>query len=126
MLYKIGSDGTLDGKAGYWGTKTKESETAKRTSGSDLTGEYDIEGKNPEGEDYTIEALRFKRRRRLHIRLDGRERRSKVSALGKPTRFRSESAAKNAASSPTKSKPTARSTANGADNLRPRSGRKRQ
>ena len=51
-LYKINSDGTLDGKAGYWGNNNKETEKATRTSGSDLEGEYDIEGKNPEGETY--------------------------------------------------------------------------
>lgn len=51
-LYKINSDGSLDGKAGYWGNNSKETETAKRTSGSDLEGEYDIEGKNPQGETY--------------------------------------------------------------------------
>lgn len=53
VLYKINSDGSLDGKAGYWGVNTSESETATRTSGSDLVGEYDIKGKNPDGKDYT-------------------------------------------------------------------------
>jgi hypothetical protein len=52
-LYKINSDGSLDGTAGYWGNDKKETETATRTSGSDLEGEYDIEGKNPKGETYT-------------------------------------------------------------------------
>lgn len=52
-LYKINSDGSLDGKAGYWGNNNKETETAKRTSGSDLEGEYDIEGKNPDGKAYS-------------------------------------------------------------------------
>lgn len=51
-LYKINSDGSLDGKAGYWGNNNKETEKATRTSGSDLEGEYDVEGKNPEGETY--------------------------------------------------------------------------
>jgi hypothetical protein len=53
VLYKIGADGSLDGKAGYWGVNTSESETATRTSGSDLTGEYDIKGTNPDGKAYT-------------------------------------------------------------------------
>jgi hypothetical protein len=52
VLYKIGSDGTLDGKAGYWGNNSSESETATRTKGSDLEGEYDVKGKNTQGKDY--------------------------------------------------------------------------
>ena len=52
VLYKINSDGSLEGKAGYWGTNTLETETAKRTSGNDLEGAYDVEGKNPKGETY--------------------------------------------------------------------------
>lgn len=52
VLYKINSDGSLDGKAGYWGTNSEETESAKRTSGSDLAGEYDVEGKNTAGESY--------------------------------------------------------------------------
>lgn len=52
VLYKISPDGSLDGKSGYWGTNTLETETAKRTSGSDLEGAYDVEGKNPNGETY--------------------------------------------------------------------------
>lgn len=53
VLYKINSDGALDGKAGYWGENKMETETAKRTSGSDLVGEYDVKGKNPAGNEYT-------------------------------------------------------------------------
>jgi hypothetical protein len=52
-LYKINSDGSLDGVAGYWGRNQKETEKATRTSGSDLEGEYDIRGKNPDGKEYT-------------------------------------------------------------------------
>jgi hypothetical protein len=52
VLYKIGSDGTLDGKAGYWGNNTSEVETAKRTKGTDLEGEYDISGTNTQGDPY--------------------------------------------------------------------------
>jgi hypothetical protein len=52
VLYKINSDGSLDGKAGYWGVNQKQTEKAKRTSGADLEGEYDVEGKNPDGGDY--------------------------------------------------------------------------
>jgi hypothetical protein len=52
VLYKIGADGSLDGKAGYWGVDSAESEKATRTSGSDLEGKYDVAGKSPEGKDY--------------------------------------------------------------------------
>ncbi len=52
VLYKIAADGSLTGKTGYWGENALEAETAKRTSGSDLEGEYDITGKNPKGETY--------------------------------------------------------------------------
>lgn len=52
VLYKISSDGSLDGKSGYWGVNNAESEKATRTSGTDLEGKYDISGKNPEGKDY--------------------------------------------------------------------------
>src|SRR5262249_44965193 len=52
VLYKIASDGSLDGKVGYWGVNSMESEHATRTSGTDLDGEYDITGKNPEGKEY--------------------------------------------------------------------------
>ncbi len=52
ILYKINSDGSLDGKAGYWGTNEKETEKATRTGGSGFEGEYDVEGKNPNGDTY--------------------------------------------------------------------------
>jgi len=52
VLYKIGADGSLDGKAGYWGVNQAETEKAKRTSGSDLDGNYDISGTSPDGKDY--------------------------------------------------------------------------
>jgi hypothetical protein len=44
--------GTLDGKWGYWGTNEAGTETATRTSGSGLAGEYDATGKNPSGSQY--------------------------------------------------------------------------
>jgi hypothetical protein len=52
VLYKINSDGSLDGKVGYWGVNTMETEKAVRKSGSSLEGEYDITGKNPDGKEY--------------------------------------------------------------------------
>jgi len=53
VLYSIKSDGGLDGKAGYWGVNLSETETANRKSGTDLDGEYDITGSNPDGGNYT-------------------------------------------------------------------------
>lgn len=52
VLYKVGGDGSLDGKAGYWGNNSSESEKAKRTSGTGIDGEYSITGKTPAGADY--------------------------------------------------------------------------
>ena len=52
VLYKVAADGSLDGKAGYWGVNSAETEKAKRTSGSDLEGRYEVTGKNPGGKDY--------------------------------------------------------------------------
>jgi len=52
VLYQIKPDGSLDGKAGYWGVNQAESETATRTSGSDLEGSYDVKGSTPEGKNY--------------------------------------------------------------------------
>lgn len=53
VLYKIGPDGSLAGKAGYWGTNSSETETATRTKGTDLDGQYDVSGTNPDGKNYT-------------------------------------------------------------------------
>ena len=50
--YLIQSDGTLDGKWGYWGVNESGTERATRTSGSGLVGEYDATGKNPSGKEY--------------------------------------------------------------------------
>jgi hypothetical protein len=52
--YDIGSDGSLTGKWGYWGTNEAGTENATRTSGSDLVGEYDATGKNPNGNSYKV------------------------------------------------------------------------
>ena len=50
--YDIAGDGSLNGKWGYWGTNEAGTENATRTSGSDLVGEYDATGKNPNGNSY--------------------------------------------------------------------------
>src|SRR4030095_4201282 len=52
VLYNIGADGTLDGKAGYWGNNSSETETANRMKGTDLVGEYETSGTNTAGQDY--------------------------------------------------------------------------
>lgn len=51
-LYKINSDGSLDGKAGYWGIDNSEREKGVRTKGTDLAGDYEITGKNIKEEEY--------------------------------------------------------------------------
>ena len=50
--YDIAGDGSLNGKWGYWGTNEAGTESATRTSGTGLTGEYDATGKNPSGTQY--------------------------------------------------------------------------
>src|SRR6266404_1968892 len=50
--YEIADDGALDGKWGYWGTNEAGTETATRTGGSGLAGDYDATGKNPNGKEY--------------------------------------------------------------------------
>ena len=52
VLYKVGADGSLDGRSGYWGVNSSETEKGVRTSGSDLAGIYDVTGTNPGGKDY--------------------------------------------------------------------------
>lgn len=52
VLYKVNADGSLDGKVGYWGENKMETEKATRKSGTDLEGEYEISGKNPDGQEY--------------------------------------------------------------------------
>ena len=50
--YDIASDGGLSGKWGYWGVNEAGTESATRSSGSSLVGEYDATGKNPDGKQY--------------------------------------------------------------------------
>jgi hypothetical protein len=52
VLYKVGSDGSLDGKAGYWSVNSIESEKGTRTKGTGVDGEYAITGKTAAGKDY--------------------------------------------------------------------------
>lgn len=52
VLYKINADGSLDGKAGYWGVNSSENEKATRTSGTDLAGDYEVVGTDTSGKEY--------------------------------------------------------------------------
>lgn len=52
VLYKVGSDGSLDGKAGYWGVNAQEIEKGTRKSGSGFEGSYAVTGKNSTGSSY--------------------------------------------------------------------------
>lgn len=54
VLYKINVDGSLDGKAGYWGNNNSETEKAIRTAGTDLAGDYDVTGTSPDGKIYKV------------------------------------------------------------------------
>ena len=55
--YNINGDGSLDGRWGYWGTDESGTETATRSSGSGLEGEYDGTGKNPTGTTYKVKIM---------------------------------------------------------------------
>jgi hypothetical protein len=50
--YDIASDGSLSGKWGYWGVNDAGTESATRSGGSSLVGEYEATGKNPNGKQY--------------------------------------------------------------------------
>jgi hypothetical protein len=52
VSYQIHSDGTLDGRWGYWGKNESGTERAERTSGSGVAGEYNVTGTNPNGSSY--------------------------------------------------------------------------
>jgi hypothetical protein len=51
VTYKVES-GSLDGKWGYWGRDESGTEKGARTSGSDLAGDYNTTGTNPNGTSY--------------------------------------------------------------------------
>lgn len=52
VSYQVLADGMLDGNWGYWGVNEMGTETALRTTGSGLTGDYAVTGKNPNGSGY--------------------------------------------------------------------------
>ena len=53
--YTVMSDGTLDGRWGYWGTSAGGTERARRVSGRGLEGEYNATGSNPDGKRYQVD-----------------------------------------------------------------------
>ena len=53
--YVIRGDGSLLGRWGNWGTDEAGNESATRTSGSDLVGDYEATGKNPNGTAYKVQ-----------------------------------------------------------------------
>jgi hypothetical protein len=55
VSYQLLADGTLDGKWGYWGKDEMGTEKASRTSGSDLSGDYNATGTNPNGSAYKVQ-----------------------------------------------------------------------
>jgi hypothetical protein len=55
VSYQVLADGTLDGRWGYWGVNESGTEKATRTSGSDLAGDYNVTGTNPNGSAYKAE-----------------------------------------------------------------------
>jgi hypothetical protein len=52
VSYQIKSDGSLDGRWGYWGRDESGTEKTERTSGSGVAGEYALTGTNPNGSSY--------------------------------------------------------------------------
>ncbi len=52
VLYRVGRDGTLDGRWAIYGMEGVGTERARRTSGSGLAGAYAVEGTNPDGTPY--------------------------------------------------------------------------
>jgi hypothetical protein len=52
VTYHVQADGNLDGKWGYWGVNESGTEKGTRTSGSDLAGDYNTNGTNPNGATY--------------------------------------------------------------------------
>lgn len=53
ILYKIASDGSLDGRIAKWGEYSFGSEKAVRTEGSGFAGKYTVTGTTSDGKDYT-------------------------------------------------------------------------
>ena len=69
VSYQILTDGTLDGFWGYWGVNERGSEKAERTGGSGIAGDYNLNGKNPNGS-LQRHAIDHTERWRLRIRVE--------------------------------------------------------
>ena len=52
VLYEVFADGSLDGRAGYWGVDQSETEKAVRIKGTSVAGDYDVTGRNTAGKEY--------------------------------------------------------------------------
>ena len=52
--YTVLTDGTLQGKWGYWGTTGSGTERARRLNGTGLPGDYAATGSNPDGTRYQV------------------------------------------------------------------------
>ncbi len=55
VLYKIASDGSLDGKIAIWGETSFTVEKAVRTEGRGFVGQYSVTGTNADGKPYSAE-----------------------------------------------------------------------
>lgn len=55
VIYQALAGGTLDGKWGYWGVNEMGTEKASLKTGSALNGDYNVTGKNPNGNGYTAQ-----------------------------------------------------------------------
>lgn len=52
VLFKISSDGSLDGRAAYWGEENFAVQKATRTEGTGFVGKYSLTGTSAEGTSY--------------------------------------------------------------------------
>lgn len=52
VLYKIASDGSLNGRIGLWGEAQYATETATRIEGRGFVGKYSVNGTSPDGNPY--------------------------------------------------------------------------
>jgi hypothetical protein len=53
VLYKIASDGSLDGRIARWGEYTFGVERATRNEGRNFPGKYDVKGRTADGKEYS-------------------------------------------------------------------------
>ena len=51
-LYKIASDGSIEGRVAFWGEEKFATEKATRIEGNNFPGKYSVNGKSIDGKDY--------------------------------------------------------------------------